>query len=177
MCPCSWVSNCLHLNQVNTCVFSKASICDRLLTDVYSLWGNPSHLQYLKTTLQDAYSDLHILVSESNANSFTYDGIELGGERTANEIERKIEELQDSGHEIKKISVIGYSLGGLVARYAIGLLYSNKVFEKIQPVVCRPYPTQERTFLICSRISPRSLRRISESEPLVQLLTPTCGMY
>lgn len=74
-------------------------------------------------------------MAESNANSFTYDGIELGGERTANEIEKKLKELEADGHNITKISIVGYSLGGLVARYAIGLLYSNNVFDKMQPMV------------------------------------------
>jgi hypothetical protein len=65
---------------------------------------------------------LEILVPKSNAGSFTYDGIELGGERVANEVEARLEELKKDGHDIKKFSITGYSLGGLVARYAIGLL-------------------------------------------------------
>jgi hypothetical protein len=44
--------------------------------------------------------------------------------------------LKKEGHTITKFSITGYSLGGLVARYAIGLLYHHGVFEKIQPVVC-----------------------------------------
>jgi dienelactone hydrolase len=64
----------------------------------------------------------------------------MGGERVANEIEESIEELARSGTEIKKISVIGYSLGGVIARYAIGLLYSKGLFEKIEPVVCTVPP-------------------------------------
>jgi len=54
----------------------------------------------------------------------------------AEEVERKLEELAEAGHDITKISVIGYSLGGLIARYAIGLLFHRGIFEKIQPVVC-----------------------------------------
>lgn len=99
------------------------------------LWGNPSHLSNLAKSLQEGHAELHVLVAKSNANTYTYDGIELGGERIANEIERRIEELETSGINIKKLSVIGYSLGGLVARYAVGLLYSNDLFEKIQPMV------------------------------------------
>jgi hypothetical protein len=46
-----------------------------------------------------------------------------------------LEELAKDGHDITKISFVGYSLGGLVARFAIGLLYSRGVFKEIQPVV------------------------------------------
>ncbi|KAL1592815.1 hypothetical protein SLS60_011231 [Paraconiothyrium brasiliense] len=74
------------------------------------------------------------MVTKRNAGSFTYDGIETGGERVAHEIEERLEELAQTGHGIEKISVIGYSLGGLISRYAIGLLYSKGLFEKITPV-------------------------------------------
>lgn len=42
--------------------------------------------------------------------------------------------MKKNGHDIKKFSITGYSLGGLVARYAIGLLYHRGVFEQIEPV-------------------------------------------
>lgn len=88
--------------------------------------------------MREKYTEdqLHILVAKRNAGSFTYDGIELGGERVTREIEEKLEELTKSGHTITRISVIGYSLGGLIARYAIGLLYHKGLFERIEPVVC-----------------------------------------
>src|SRR5690242_10105759 len=101
-----------------------------------SLWGHPAHLKYLTTSIKERYPDLDVLVPKSNAGSFTYDGIELGGERVANEVEARLEELKQNGHTINKFSITGYSLGGLVSRYAIGLLYHRGVFEQIQPVVC-----------------------------------------
>lgn len=78
---------------------------------------------------------LHILVAKRNSGSFTYDGIELGGERVCQEIEEEIEKLAKNGQEIKKLSLVGYSLGGLIARYACGLLYSKGFFEKVKPMV------------------------------------------
>lgn len=78
---------------------------------------------------------LHILVAKRNSGSFTYDGIELGGERVCKEIEEELDKLAREGQIIKKLSIVGYSLGGLVSRYAVGLLYSRGVFEKIEPVV------------------------------------------
>lgn len=105
-------------------------------TDVDRLWGNPQHLDYLRNSLRDKYTEerIHVLVTKRNAGSFTYDGIETGGERVAHEIEERLEELAQTGHEIQKISVVGYSLGGLIARYAIGLLYSKGLFDRIKPV-------------------------------------------
>ena len=42
--------------------------------------------------------------------------------------------MENKGSEIKKLSIVGYSLGGLVARYIIGLLYSKGWFERMKPV-------------------------------------------
>lgn len=102
----------------------------------YSLWGNPSHLDYLSSALQERYgeSQLYILKAQRNAGSFTYDGIELGGERMAYEIEDTLDQLAAKGYRIRKLSVVGYSLGGLVARYALGLLDARGWLDKLEPV-------------------------------------------
>ena len=111
-------------------------IIECLLTEVHSLWGNPKHLSYVATALRQKYAEdrLHILVATSNSDTFTYDGIDVGGERVAQEIEDEMKELALKGHKLKKLSMVGYSLGGLVARYTIGLLYSRGWFDKIDPV-------------------------------------------
>jgi hypothetical protein len=81
------------------------------------LWGNPSHLQYLHDTLRGRHDDsvLQLLVCRRNAGRNTYDGIETGGERVAREIEDAIEEFARNGVVIRKISIVGYSLGGSVS--------------------------------------------------------------
>jgi hypothetical protein len=59
----------------------------------------------------------------------------------AKEIEDKLEDLGRDGYRIKKLSVVGYSLGGLVARYAIGLLYHKGYFETIKPMTFTTFAT------------------------------------
>lgn len=75
---------------------------------------------------------LYILCAKRNSGSFTYDGIELGGERVCLEIEEELRVIELRGGKIKKLSVVGYSLGGLVARYAIGLLYAKGVLDDLE---------------------------------------------
>ncbi|KAF2397765.1 putative lipase/serine esterase [Trichodelitschia bisporula] len=109
---------------------------EHLCVLVHGLWGNPGHMWYLEKSLCEEYPEdrLHILSAKGNAGNHTYDGIETGGERVAHEIEQELEKLAKKGTPIKKLSVIGYSLGGLVARYAVGLLYHNKWFdERLEP--------------------------------------------
>lgn len=93
-------------------------------------------MAYLESTLRKKYGEdkLHILAAKGNTGSFTYDGIELGAERVTHEIEDTLKALERQGKQITKISVIGYSLGGLVARYVVGLLYSRDWFSKIEPI-------------------------------------------
>ena len=113
-----------------------AAKAEHLLVLVHGLWGKPLHLQQLKDTIEAQHPDgrLHVILPNSTAEYLTYDGIELGGERVTNEIEERIKELEDAGAKLTKISVAGYSLGGVIARYAIGLLYKNGVFDRLQPV-------------------------------------------
>lgn len=103
----------------------------------FRLWGNPQHLNSVATALRGKHPDpnLHILLPKSNSGHFTYDGIELGGERVTKEIEEELESLAKEGKAVTKLSIVGYSYGGLVARYAIGLLSSKGWFERIEPVV------------------------------------------
>jgi hypothetical protein len=107
-----------------------------LTSPFFSLWGNPSHLDYVASQLRDRYGEdrLYILAAQRNAGSFTYDGIELGGERLAHEIEETLEKLAAKGYQMKKLSMVGYSLGGLVARYALGLLHARGWLDKLEPV-------------------------------------------
>lgn len=75
---------------------------------------------------------LYILCAKRNSGSFTYDGIELGGERVCLEIQEELQAIERRGGRIRKLSLVGYSLGGLVARYAVGLLYAKGVLDDLQ---------------------------------------------
>ncbi|KAG6511743.1 hypothetical protein ZIOFF_029820 [Zingiber officinale] len=57
--------------------------------------------------------------SECNSSRLTFDGVDLMGDRLAEEV-RTVVKLRGG---VRKISFVAHSLGGLVARYAIGRLY------------------------------------------------------
>ncbi|RJE21184.1 lipase serine esterase [Aspergillus sclerotialis] len=112
-----------------------ATKADHFCVLVHGLWGNPSHLDYVASALKERHGDsVYILVAKRNAGHFTYDGIELGGERLAHEVEEALDELAKEGYNFRKLSIVGYSLGGLVARYAIGLLDARGWLGKLEPV-------------------------------------------
>ncbi|GAO19478.1 uncharacterized protein UV8b_00425 [Ustilaginoidea virens] len=101
---------------------------------VHGLWGNPDHMRNVAKSLRDRHpsSELRLLFAKRNIGSFTYDGIERGGERICSEIEEELRAVEESGGKITKISIIGYSLGGLVCRYAVGLLYAKGILDKLE---------------------------------------------
>ncbi|KAG5975347.1 hypothetical protein E4U55_007734 [Claviceps digitariae] len=107
---------------------------DHLCVLVHGLWGNPDHMRNVAKSLRDLYppSELRLLFAKRNSGSFTYDGIERGGERICSEIEEELRAVQDSGGKITKISIVGYSLGGLVCRYAVGLLYAKGILDNLE---------------------------------------------
>nr|XP_009417471.1 PREDICTED: uncharacterized protein LOC103997867 isoform X1 [Musa acuminata subsp. malaccensis]XP_009417472.1 PREDICTED: uncharacterized protein LOC103997867 isoform X1 [Musa acuminata subsp. malaccensis] len=57
--------------------------------------------------------------SECNSLTLTFDGVDLMGERLAEEVLSVVKRRKG----IRKISFVAHSLGGLVARYAVGRLY------------------------------------------------------
>lgn len=107
---------------------------DHLCVLVHGLWGNPDHMRNVAKSLRDLYpsSQLRLLFAKRNIGSFTYDGIERGGERICSEIEEELRAVQESGGKITKISIVGYSLGGLVCRYAVGLLYAKGILDDLE---------------------------------------------
>ena len=107
------------------------------LLTCFRLWGNPADLDAMARALRQKHPEetFHLLVAKSNSENFTYDGVDLGGERVCREIEHEVEKLTHDGRRIEKLSVVGYSFGGLVARYAVGLLEGKGFFEKIEPIV------------------------------------------
>ena len=60
-----------------------------LLVMVHGMWGNPNHLSEMERIIQErcgSDSGLRTLVAKSNQESSTYDGIDWGGERVAEEV-------------------------------------------------------------------------------------------
>ncbi|KAK7207167.1 putative serine esterase-domain-containing protein [Myxozyma melibiosi] len=96
-----------------------------------------------KLAKNSKYRKPYVLVTRSNEGYLTYDGIDMCGEKVALEIEQALDNYERQGIRINKISITGYSLGGLMARYAIGLLYQRGIFKKVTPVnfttFCTPH--------------------------------------
>ncbi|KAK9247359.1 putative serine esterase-domain-containing protein [Lipomyces tetrasporus] len=108
---------------------------DHLFVFLHGLWGNKSHLHRARELLLKEYPDARILVAATYAGNLTYDGVSVCGERVIAEIKERVKEIKASdGVAIRKFSIAGYSLGGLVSRYVVGELYNSGFFDTIKPM-------------------------------------------
>ncbi|KAI0289582.1 putative serine esterase-domain-containing protein [Russula brevipes] len=148
-----------------------------LLVLIHGMWGNTSHLASMHRIIKETRIDndpdgaeLYVMLPETNQAESTYDGIDWGGERVAAEIFDQVEKLEKEGKRVTRFSVTGYSLGGLVARYVIGVLHQRKFFATVTAVNLNtiatphigllPYPTLISR--LGSWIGPRLLSRTGE---------------
>ncbi|KAJ3786853.1 DUF676-domain-containing protein [Lentinula aff. detonsa] len=102
-----------------------------LLVLTHGMWGHPGHLAEMTRIVNDMYGqldtkdkeELHVLLPEANQEEGTYDGIDWCAERVVDEILSEVDAIQKQHDKrVTKFSITGYSLGGLVARYIVGIL-------------------------------------------------------
>ncbi|KAI0704262.1 putative serine esterase-domain-containing protein [Cytidiella melzeri] len=152
-----------------------------LLVLLHGMWGNPVHLAEMDRIYNDVCGRegsiagpngerLHTLLAQTNREAATYDGIDWCGERITEEVLEEVKKLENEGKKVTRMSVTGYSLGGLIGRYMIGVLHQRKFFDTVTPVnfttVATPhiglvlYPTfRSKLFLI---LGSRLLSRTGE---------------
>lgn len=109
-----------------------------LLVFIHGLWGNYKHMNSLNTVFEKTlanHPELVYYAPRQNAMFKTFDGIEIVGYRTLTEICQFITGYKEG--PITKISIVGYSMGGLIARFVIGKMYSefDKIFGDIEPQI------------------------------------------
>ncbi|XP_076931400.1 lipid droplet phospholipase 1-like [Bidens hawaiensis] len=95
---------------------------DHLVIMVNGIIGSASDWGYAAKQFVKMLPDKVIVhCSECNSSTLTFDGVDRMGERLAEEVL----EVAKLWPHVSKISFVAHSLGGLVARYAIGKLYGN----------------------------------------------------
>ena len=110
-----------------------------LVVLVHGLWGKPAHMHSIARTLRarHAADDVYLLCAAAYSGLRTYDGVEHGGERVCAEVEAllALRQEDDAASAFESISFVGYSMGGLVARYVVGLLEAKGVLGKMKCMV------------------------------------------
>ncbi|KAF7838064.1 putative lipase spac4a8.10 [Senna tora] len=95
-------------------------VAEHLVIMVNGIIGSPADWRYAAEQFVKKLPDKVIVHrSECNSSRLTFDGVDTMGERLAEEVLS----VTRRWPEVRKISFVAHSLGGLVARYAIGRLY------------------------------------------------------
>ncbi|RCV08668.1 hypothetical protein SETIT_1G345200v2 [Setaria italica] len=99
---------------------------DHLVVMVNGLYGSSADWKFAaEQFVKRLPGKVFVHRSQSNHSKLTYDGVDLMGERLAEEVRQVVQRRRN----LKKISFVAHSLGGLVTRYAIGKLYEPATNE------------------------------------------------
>ncbi|XP_072962290.1 lipid droplet phospholipase 1-like [Typha angustifolia] len=117
-----------------------ASEADHLVVLVHGILGSTANWKFTAEQFVRSLLD-KVVVHCSDCNSYmlTLDGIDVMGERLAEEVVEAINRRPG----IQKISFVAHSVGGLVARYAIGRLY--RLPSRKDQEVCQSYLYDENS--------------------------------
>ncbi|EYU28606.1 hypothetical protein MIMGU_mgv1a0099501mg, partial [Erythranthe guttata] len=98
----------------------RGSDADHLVVMVHGILGSASDWKFGAEQFVKSLPDkVFVHCSERNMAMLTLDGVDVMGERLADEVHEVIKRKPC----LRKISFVAHSVGGLVARYAIGKLY------------------------------------------------------
>lgn len=107
---------------------------------IHGLWGTPNHLQTVESAVVSSLADVseeRIVTLKPSSFRFwkTYDGIPRCSNSVIADLFYEIETLKKINQcKVSKISIVGYSLGGLISRYVIGVLNELGFFDEVTPV-------------------------------------------
>ncbi|KAG8730010.1 hypothetical protein FRC11_007535 [Ceratobasidium sp. 423] len=129
-----------HRLRISTDSFISPSLSPLSLSEpglVHNARPHGSHSLVIreKFPVVEGDTELATLRIRTNADSHTYDGLDWGAERAVIGIYEEIKELEADGtKKVTKFSIFGYSLGGLISRYAIGILHQRGFFRTVKPI-------------------------------------------
>ncbi|KAF7080864.1 hypothetical protein CFC21_084866 [Triticum aestivum] len=100
---------------------------DHLVVMVNGLYGSSADWRFAaEQFVKRLPGKVYVHRSECNHSKLTYDGVDIMGERLAEEVHQVVQRKRN----LRKISVVAHSLGGLISRYAIGRLYEESTSEE-----------------------------------------------
>ncbi|XVF27502.1 hypothetical protein REPUB_Repub14bG0112900 [Reevesia pubescens] len=95
---------------------------DHLLVLVHGILASPSDWTYVEAELKRRLGrNFLIYASSCNTYTKTFTGVDGAGKRLADEVLQVVNKTES----LKRISFLAHSLGGLFARYAVAVLYSE----------------------------------------------------
>ncbi|KAF3452825.1 hypothetical protein FNV43_RR03258 [Rhamnella rubrinervis] len=149
------------------------AVPQHLVVMVNGLVGRTSDWKYAEEQFVKKHPDkVFVHRSECNTSKLTFDGVDMMGERLAKEVLAVVK----TRPELQKISFVAHSLGGLIARYAVGRLYKHA--STIEPSGCNGNSSiEEHTYNSSECIEQLHQAKIAGLEPMnfITFATPHLG--
>ncbi|KAJ6326485.1 hypothetical protein OIU78_013571 [Salix suchowensis] len=112
-----------------SCKNSDSSSADHLVIMVHGILGSNTDWKFgAEQFVRSLRDKVFVHCSEKNMLRLTLDGVDVMGNRLAEEVHEVIQRKPN----LQKISFVAHSVGGLVARYAIGRLYRPPKKENVE---------------------------------------------
>lgn len=108
---------------------------------IHGLWGSAAHMAAVKEVLDQTYGlkaggDMVAYATQSNHGTLTYDGVEVCARRCFLELKEVIKRYADEESiTFDRVSILGYSLGGLIARFLVGMMLDEGFFNDVKPML------------------------------------------
>lgn len=111
---------------------------------VHGLWGNHKHMNSIKEMLEktlDDIDDIVIFKPENSGYLKTLHGIRVVSYNVLDEICKFV--LNYGPEKFDRVSMIGYSMGGLVSRFIIGKMVTEcrDIFQHMEPMIFMTFAT------------------------------------
>ncbi|KZV65625.1 DUF676-domain-containing protein [Peniophora sp. CONT] len=91
------------------------------------------HLSLVTLAVPQPGTFLCLTTDPSGGNGGEYFSVDWDGEKVVQEILATLQMCKGRGQPISEISFFGFNIGGLLARYAVGILHQMKVFSEVKP--------------------------------------------
>lgn len=136
---------------------------------VHGFQGSASDMKSMRGFLGSHYPELHIMISKANEGS-THTDLDSQGFRLAAEVKKNINEMVGESN-LRSISFMGHSLGGVIIRAA--LPYLKEYHEQFQTLITLGSPhlgaiSSGNTLVDCGMWY---LRNIIKYESILQIMT------
>ncbi|KAK6154772.1 hypothetical protein DH2020_009020 [Rehmannia glutinosa] len=142
---------------------------DHLLVLVHGILASPSDWTYFEVELKRRLGKRFLIYASScNTYTKTFTGIDGAGKRLADEVMQVVKKAEN----LKKISFLAHSLGGMFARYAIAVLYTPNVSSYKSDDLAGSPPTKVKTLYS----SNKGLIAGLEAVNFITLATPHLGL-
>ena len=136
-----------------------------LVVLVHGLFGKPADWRHVVRELEAGLGGrgVRIFVSRANLLWRTFDGVDVCGARLAAEVEALV---AAEGAGLETISIVGHSLGGLIGRYAAGVL-SDEASRKMAGLQPHSFVTIATPHLGCDASSATSIHTTETMVPFL----------